>query len=54
MAGDLPAIDHYLQHFKELKTRDKAIRSLADYRELPDEDKLKAYQKARRVFKKTR
>ncbi|RLA82026.1 MAG: hypothetical protein DRG31_07930 [Deltaproteobacteria bacterium] len=54
MIGDLPAIDHYLEHFKELKLGGKVIRDLADYRSLPDEEKLKAYQIARRFFKKKR
>ena len=54
MIGDLPAIDHYLEHFKELKLGGKVIRDLADYKSLPDDERLKAYQIARKFFKKKR
>jgi len=51
VVGDLAAIDHYLRHFNELEVGGRVVRELADYRGLPDGDKLAAYRLALRLFK---
>jgi len=52
VVGDLAAIDHYLRHFNELEIGGRVVRELADYRGLPDEDKLTAYRLARKHFER--
>ncbi|MCD6312479.1 MAG: hypothetical protein J7L79_01525 [Thaumarchaeota archaeon] len=53
LLGDYAVVDHYLEHRGVLKIQGVEIRELSDYRSLPPELKIKAYQKASRIFRKT-
>lgn len=52
MLGDLPVIDHYLEHRRKFRVGGVEIRELKDYRQLDPQLKLKAYKKAKRFFVK--